>query len=328
MGIGEVMPEFAPGEAKTAVAPITVKPAGLSCEVELYLGPDEATKVATSGGIPFTSTGAAQSISLPIAMPAAEGTYHVFIDVYAEGYLLAAYQAIEDVVIAPPAPIIDSDSLSVFDVEGIPFESVGMEPVLTSAEFAQYISGYSCQSWVNPNCIASPGAVAQAVGDAIYADHATLVQALISAGVTSALAPTIADRWNFEAARQEITVATLSEPIAMGVMRGLTSLVFANKVPIYPRPGVQGCRFNLIYQPEFFPPMPPPAFFGYMTLPAVGVISSIPIAWCYGSGYYYPGIYNGLFSYHVIDEVGQYTQRLTFRIRNLAQVSKRGTVLA
>ena len=319
------MPEFAPGEAKTAVAPITVKPAGLSCEVELYLGPDEATKVATSGGIPFTSTGAAQSISLPIAMPAAEGTYHVFIDVYAEGYLLAAYQAIEDVVIAPPAPIIDSDSLSVFNVEGIPFESVGVEHALTSAEFAQWISGYSCATWQNPNCIANPGAVAQAGGDAIYANHATLVRALISAGVTSALAPTIADRWNFEYARQEVIAATLSEPIAMDAMRGITSLVFANKVPLYK---AQACRFNLLYQPTFFPPMPPPAFFGYMKLPAVGVISSIPIAWCYGSGYYYPGIYDGVLEYHVIDEVGQYSQRLTFRIRNLAQVSKRGTVLA
>ena len=33
-------------------------------------------------------------------MPAAEGTYHAYVDVYAEGLLIAAYQAIEDVVIA------------------------------------------------------------------------------------------------------------------------------------------------------------------------------------------------------------------------------------
>lgn len=99
------MPEFAPSEAKTAVAPITVSPAGLSCEVELYLGPDELTKVATSGAIPFTSTGASQDVLLPVAMPATEGTYHVYVDVYAGGYLIAAYQAIEDVVIAGVADI-------------------------------------------------------------------------------------------------------------------------------------------------------------------------------------------------------------------------------
>jgi len=96
------MTEFAPSEAKTAIAPITVSPAGLSCEAEVFLGPDDMTKVATSGRIPFTSTGAPQNVRLPIVMPDAEATYHVYVDVYAEGYLIAAYQAIEDVIIAPP----------------------------------------------------------------------------------------------------------------------------------------------------------------------------------------------------------------------------------
>lgn len=95
------MPQFAPGESKTAIAPITVKPAGLSCEVEIFLGPDELTKVAASGRIPFTSTGASQNVHLPIAMPS-EGTHHVYIDVYSNGILIGAYQAIEDVVIAAP----------------------------------------------------------------------------------------------------------------------------------------------------------------------------------------------------------------------------------
>lgn len=94
------MPEFAPGESKTAIAPIIVKPSGLSCEAEIFLGPDELTKVATSGRIPFSSTGASQNVRLPIAMPS-EGTYHVYIDVYAGGILIAAYRAIEDVVILP-----------------------------------------------------------------------------------------------------------------------------------------------------------------------------------------------------------------------------------
>ena len=96
------MPEFAPSEPKTAVAPITVKPSGLSCEAEIFLGPDEMSKVATSGRIPFTSIGTEQSVDLPITMPDVEGPYHVYIDVYAEGLLVAAYQALEDVVISAP----------------------------------------------------------------------------------------------------------------------------------------------------------------------------------------------------------------------------------
>lgn len=95
------MPEFSPSSAHTAIAPVVVKPSGLSCEAEVFLGPDEATKVVTSGLVVFTSTGASQDIHLPVTMPAEEGTYHVFIDVYAEGILIAAYKAIEDVTIAP-----------------------------------------------------------------------------------------------------------------------------------------------------------------------------------------------------------------------------------
>ncbi|GAJ07118.1 unnamed protein product, partial [marine sediment metagenome] len=86
------MPEFSPSESRTAKAPIAVSPAGLSCSAELYLVSD-STKVVTSGLIPFTSTGAKQNITLPITMPSAEGTYPVWLDVYAGGTLIAAYQA-------------------------------------------------------------------------------------------------------------------------------------------------------------------------------------------------------------------------------------------
>lgn len=95
-----ILPTFAPGELKTAVASITVKPAGLACEAEVFLAPDEVTKVATSGRRPFVSTGYSQETRLPIVMPDAEGIYHVYADIYAEDYLIAVYQAIDDVVIA------------------------------------------------------------------------------------------------------------------------------------------------------------------------------------------------------------------------------------
>ncbi len=111
------MPEFAPSEAKTALAPITVSPSGLACEAELFLGPDDETKVITSGRIPFTSMGVSQDVRLPVTMPDAEGTYHVYLDVYCNSLLVAAYQAVEDVTIAA-AEYIDSINLSPSQVAG------------------------------------------------------------------------------------------------------------------------------------------------------------------------------------------------------------------
>ena len=93
------MPEFSPGESKTAIAPITAKPAGMNCEAELFLGPDELTKVASSGRVPFVSTGAAKNVSLPITMPS-EGTYHGYIDVFTEGLRFLAYKTKEDIAIS------------------------------------------------------------------------------------------------------------------------------------------------------------------------------------------------------------------------------------
>ena len=92
------MPKFAPGDLKTAVAPITVRPAGLDCETELYLVSNGA-KAATAGVKSFISTGAKQDIAFPITMPA-PGTYPVYLDVAAQGMLIGAYKAIEDVIIA------------------------------------------------------------------------------------------------------------------------------------------------------------------------------------------------------------------------------------
>jgi len=93
-------PVMAPGVSRIAVAPITVSPSGLGCQAELFLGPNDTTKVATSGLKAFTSTGAAQSISLPVTMPTAGGVaYKVFLDVFVNGYRLLAFQATEDVIV-------------------------------------------------------------------------------------------------------------------------------------------------------------------------------------------------------------------------------------
>ncbi len=94
-------PLLLPGSSHTATISFPVAPAGLACTVELFLSKDGGvTKAATSGPIAFTSTGAAQSVALPIVMPSAGGyTYAAFVDVVSSGVLIAAYQATENVVI-------------------------------------------------------------------------------------------------------------------------------------------------------------------------------------------------------------------------------------
>lgn len=111
------MPQFSSGEQKTAIAPITVKPSGLSCQIELALM-SNGVKAATSV-VPFTSTGAQQPVSLPITMPGAEGTYPVYLDILAEDLLIGAFVATEDVVIAPavPANLLSNPSFEA-DFEG------------------------------------------------------------------------------------------------------------------------------------------------------------------------------------------------------------------
>jgi len=99
--------------------PTTVKPAGLACVGELYLV-SGAAKVATSGEIPFISTGAQQAVSYPITMPATDGTYPVWIDVYTGGVLIGAFVALEDVTIVAAVPAFSYSNLNL----QIPYISV------------------------------------------------------------------------------------------------------------------------------------------------------------------------------------------------------------
>jgi len=93
-------PVFLPTQPCSATAPVTVSPAGLDCSLELWVGPDTSTKLATSGLIPFVSTGAVQPVALPIAMPAVDGVIlHVYVDLYIEGYYFLGYIATEDVIL-------------------------------------------------------------------------------------------------------------------------------------------------------------------------------------------------------------------------------------
>lgn len=93
-------PEFSPGSQHTAHAPMSnPTPAGWTYEAEVYLVRDE-TKEATSGLITFTlSPSGSGTVDFPVTMPAAEGTYQVYLDVYVGGESLAQYQTVDDVVI-------------------------------------------------------------------------------------------------------------------------------------------------------------------------------------------------------------------------------------
>lgn len=92
-------PIFPPGESKTALATFPVRPAGLACTAELWLSRDGTTRDATSGAIPFTSTGLDQSIPCPVTMPAGGYAYRALIDVRTDGILIAAYEADEAVIV-------------------------------------------------------------------------------------------------------------------------------------------------------------------------------------------------------------------------------------
>jgi len=105
------MPQLDPSSSHIARAPITVKPAGLIGTAELYLVRN-ATKVASSGEVSFTSTGGAQSVSFPITMPAVEGTYKVYIDVFSAGELIGAFVAREDVTIVAAVPVFSYFNLN------------------------------------------------------------------------------------------------------------------------------------------------------------------------------------------------------------------------
>lgn len=118
------MPEFSPGESKIAISPITAKPAGMACESELFLGPDELAKVATSGRIPFVSAGASQPVRLPIAMPSEPGTYHGYIDVYTGGIRFLAYKTIKDITIVG---VLDLGEIIILGIDGKPFIITGID---------------------------------------------------------------------------------------------------------------------------------------------------------------------------------------------------------
>ena len=94
---------FLAGQSKTAGVSVDVDPAGLAMQIETWLGPNQTTKVASSGKISFTSTGSAQVVPCPVVMPTS-GNHNVYVDVYYQGVLIAAFQATDSISILSVSP--------------------------------------------------------------------------------------------------------------------------------------------------------------------------------------------------------------------------------
>ncbi|MBA7646234.1 hypothetical protein ES703_53996 [subsurface metagenome] len=327
------MPQFTPGEGRVAIATFPVKPAGLSCEAELFLGPDEVTKVATSDRIGFTSTGAEQSVNLPITMPTT-GAYHVYIDIYAGGIFLAAYQAIEDVVIAPAIPeiIIDLPDIAILGVEGIPFVSVEIETTQNWEAFGKCLQESYGPDWIINGvglamCMKVKG---EATGLALKECGYEHPEYLSSVGALNwHLFPhqSAFSYCSYALAPFTGPAATLAEPIVMSQMRGVT-LTCIFKVSYPESPWVTYTFFAYLwYEPQFAAPMPSPAFKReYHPYPPAGAETEVPIKTLFGEGYYYEGIYDGRFQFQHFYDGLDGTPFANFRIKNLARITGEGTV--
>ena len=107
-------PTFNAGETHAAKATLTNQTSqALTCTTELYL---DVTKVATSGvSSSFTlPAGGSIDVSYVVPMPGSPGgPYHVYIDIWSGGALLAHYQATDDVTVVTEPSNLDYENISI-----------------------------------------------------------------------------------------------------------------------------------------------------------------------------------------------------------------------
>jgi len=108
----------------------------------------------------------------------------------------------------------------------------------------------------------------------------------------------------------------LPEPIVMDELRGIT----INVAIFYG--GELGEEFYLWYEPTFAAEMPPPAF-RRLGRQLYNTPIDVAVTDCFGGGYYYPGVYDGLV--RARNTWGMWNLG-TFRVKNLARVTGTGVV--
>ncbi|MBA7506486.1 hypothetical protein ES706_05177 [subsurface metagenome] len=166
------MPQFGPGELKTARVPMTNPTAkAFDYVADLYMG----TNLALMAETPFhLDAQESKDISLPVTMPTVAGTYPVHIGVFSGGVNIGLYRATEDVVIisvadrwVSPTGYNDPDNKWVYEAkacDGDFYSWAGnymadyghyveylVEPSLSCSKVRIYAAGYAHYLHLNPH---------------------------------------------------------------------------------------------------------------------------------------------------------------------------------
>jgi hypothetical protein len=107
------MPQFNPGESKTAVVTMT-NPTGspFDYSATLYMG---VNMVVMANASFHLEAGEAKEVSFPVVMPTSEGVYPVYLDAWSGETLLGHYKAVEDVIIVS-APLPPSGNAAIWGI--------------------------------------------------------------------------------------------------------------------------------------------------------------------------------------------------------------------
>jgi len=134
---------FTPGSVHTARVRVrNPSTQSLAYSAELYLGKYEGDKAASKTQSFTLTAGQEKDVDFTVTMPAIAGTYHVYLDVYVAGELIAAYQATEDVslTLAPSTYIFGciTDSTTGLAVPGVKVSLMDTSVVVYSNASGMY----------------------------------------------------------------------------------------------------------------------------------------------------------------------------------------------
>lgn len=122
-------------------------------------------------------------------------------------------------------------------------------------------------------------------------------------------------------------VAILERPVTMDAIRGV-SVTWKGKVGAAGNPEI---NFYLSYTPAFAAPMPAPSF-KVERQRMLAAVTSTPITNLSAGGYFYPGIYDGLFRFEIgwdwyADGGYAFSVGGQFMVKNLAEVTGTGSMV-